>query len=123
MHGRNTTEENREVVIGSRREAQRLYQERLMYYAISRALIGIPGIIVLYSFPQTPLYPKNKTKNTKRLIMQIDGQALPFLLPKRSIALLNAFIILSYIISPSQNVHPDFEKKYMSLPSPISSTN
>jgi hypothetical protein len=32
MHGWNTTEENGEVVIGSRREAHRLYGKKLIYY-------------------------------------------------------------------------------------------
>jgi len=31
MHGSNTTEENGEVVIGSRHEAYRLYGKELMY--------------------------------------------------------------------------------------------
>ena len=50
MHGWNITEENGELVIGSRHEAHRIYGKQLMYYTISRAFIDIPGIIVLYSF-------------------------------------------------------------------------
>ena len=41
----NTTEENREVAIGSRHEAHRLYGKQLTYYTINRAFIDIPGII------------------------------------------------------------------------------
>ena len=52
MHGWNTTEENVEVVIGSRHEAHRFHGKQLMYYTINRAFIDIPGIIVLYSFPR-----------------------------------------------------------------------
>ena len=48
-----TTQEKMEVVIRRRHEAQRLYRKQLMYYTISRAFIGIPGIILLYSFLQT----------------------------------------------------------------------
>jgi hypothetical protein len=50
--GRNTTTENREVDMGSRHEAQRIYRKQLMYYTISRAFIVISGIVVSYSFPQ-----------------------------------------------------------------------
>ena len=52
IHGWNTTEENVEVIIGSRHKAHRFHGKQLMYYTINRAFIDIPGIIVLYSFPR-----------------------------------------------------------------------
>jgi hypothetical protein len=44
----------------SRHEAQRLYEKQFMYYTISRAFIGIPGIIVSYSFPHTLVAKRKK---------------------------------------------------------------
>jgi hypothetical protein len=62
MRGRNATKENAEVIIDSRPETQRLDEKQFMYYKISRAFIGIPGILVsLYRtvFP-TPFVAKGK---------------------------------------------------------------
>ena len=48
------------VDIGRRHKAQRVYRKQLMYYTISHSFIGIPGIIVAYSFPPDPFYLKEK---------------------------------------------------------------
>ena len=61
MHKGNAIKENKEVDIGSRHKAQRLYQKKVVYYIISRAFIGIPGTIVLYSFPLDPLQQNRST--------------------------------------------------------------
>ena len=66
MRGRNTTKENEEVVIEIRREAQRLYEKQFMYYTISRAFIGIPSIILSYSFPHI-LYSKKKRRTANNM--------------------------------------------------------
>lgn len=46
MYGRNATEENADIVTGSKHEAHRIYGKQLIYYKISHAFIGIHGIII-----------------------------------------------------------------------------
>jgi len=70
MYGWNITDENGEVVIGSRHEAHRIYGKQLMYYTISRAFIGIPSIIVSYSFPHTLYSNKKRRKNSQQYAAQ-----------------------------------------------------
>ena len=71
--------------------------------------IDIRGIIVYYNFPLDPLCPKITTRAKIRLLMLMikpdHNHAIACSSsPRRSIALLNAFIIPSYIISWSWNV-------------------
>jgi hypothetical protein len=70
MHEQNTTKENREIDIGRRQEVENLYGKQLMYYTISRAFIGIPGIIVSYSFPHTLCSKKKRRKNSQQYAAQ-----------------------------------------------------
>ncbi len=52
-----------EVDIGSRHETQGHYRKQKLVYlycTISRAFMGIPGIIVSYSFPLDPLRQNTK---------------------------------------------------------------
>ena len=79
-----------------------------VYYTISRAFIDIPGIIVSYSFLQT-LCPKKKRtpQPPQKCLMTRPGHGYAIACSsflRRSIALPNAFIIPSYIISLSRNV-------------------
>jgi hypothetical protein len=69
-HGRNATKGNEEVGLGGRHEVQRLDWQQLMYYTISRAFIGIPGIIVSYSFPHTLCSKKKRRKNSQQYAAQ-----------------------------------------------------
>jgi hypothetical protein len=75
-----------------------------MYYTISRAFIGIPGIMYRAVFPRP--YAANPQKTPTMLIAR-TGLAYAVTcssFPRRPIALLNAFIIPSYIISLLRNV-------------------
>jgi hypothetical protein len=63
MYGWNTTEENEEI--NMRHEEKCVYRTQLMYYTISRAFIGIPDIIVLYSSPSI-LFKNNPSPQPKQ---------------------------------------------------------
>jgi hypothetical protein len=47
IHRRNTTKENKEIDIGRRHGAERLYRKELVYCTISHAHTSIPGLAKL----------------------------------------------------------------------------